>query len=308
MIALSLPKSQLIQAVTKAVARGNPASVAVPALKVETASNTVDVEPAPISLTSYSFSKNAPQGAVKASSSLAGFSQVRSVHTDLKSTITVHKESNGKREVSSYPSVGGSTQVRFSHTDMKVPDFSYYRRTQKKDPQSSHHDTDARRKIMTYMTVGAGYVASVYTAKTLVRSLIGQMAPAADVVALAKIEIKLADIPEGRSMTFKWRGKPLFLRHRTDAEVETERAVDLSELRDPQTDEERVQNPKFLVVLGVCTHLGCVPIAQAGDYGGYYCPCHGSHYDGSGRIRKGPAPLNLEVPPYEFVDDILIVG
>ena len=96
-------------------------------------------------------------------------------------------------------------------------------------------------------------------------------------------------------MTFKWRGKPLFIRHRTASEIEAETSIDPATLRDPQADSERVKDPEWLVILGVCTHLGCVPIANAGEFGGYYCPCHGSHYDASGRIRKGPAPLNLEV-------------
>ena len=96
-------------------------------------------------------------------------------------------------------------------------------------------------------------------------------------------------------MTFKWRGKPLFIRHRTAQEIENETSIDPATLRDPQHDNERVKDPEWLVILGVCTHLGCVPIANAGEFGGYYCPCHGSHYDASGRIRKGPAPLNLEV-------------
>lgn len=135
------------------------------------------------------------------------------------------------------------------------------------------------------------------------------MSASADVLALAKIEIKLSDIPEGKSMTFKWRGKPLFVRHRTGAEISAEESVNVSELRDPQHDNVRCQNPEWLVVLGVCTHLGCVPIANAGDFGGYYCPCHGSHYDASGRIRKGPAPLNLEVPTYTFPEEgKLLVG
>ena len=135
------------------------------------------------------------------------------------------------------------------------------------------------------------------------------MSASADVLALAKIEIKLDEIPEGKSVTFKWRGKPLFIRHRTAEEISAEQSVPVSTLRDAQHDSERVQKPEWLVVLGVCTHLGCVPIANAGDYGGYYCPCHGSHYDASGRIRKGPAPLNLEVPPYTFPEDgLLIVG
>lgn len=113
----------------------------------------------------------------------------------------------------------------------------------------------------------------------------------------------------GKNATFKWRGKPLFIRHRTADEVSRERSVDVGILRDPQKDEDRVTKPEWLIVIGVCTHLGCVPIANAGDFGGYYCPCHGSHYDAAGRIRKGPAPLNLEVPAHEFVDEsTLIVG
>lgn len=103
-------------------------------------------------------------------------------------------------------------------------------------------------------------------------------------------------------------GKPLFIRHRTAAEIANEQSVAVNSLRDPQHDNERVKDPQWLVVLGVCTHLGCVPIANAGDFGGYYCPCHGSHYDASGRIRKGPAPLNLEVPEYVFQDELLVVG
>lgn len=159
------------------------------------------------------------------------------------------------------------------------------------------------------MLVGASAVAGAYTAKTLVTEFISSMSASADVLAMAKIEIKLSDIPEGKNVTFKWRGKPLFIRHRTSSEVDAERGVNVNELRDPQNDADRVQKPEWLVVIGVCTHLGCVPIANAGDFGGYYCPCHGSHYDGSGRIRKGPAPLNLEVPPYVFPDEgTLIVG
>jgi ubiquinol-cytochrome c reductase iron-sulfur subunit len=96
---------------------------------------------------------------------------------------------------------------------------------------------------------------------------------------------------------------------RSQAEIEKERAVDVASLRDPQTDDERVKDPAWLILLGVCTHLGCVPIANAGEFGGYYCPCHGSHYDASGRIRKGPAPLNLEVPEYVFPEEgVVIVG
>lgn len=151
--------------------------------------------------------------------------------------------------------------------------------------------------------------ATAYGAKAVVTQFITSMSASADVLALAKIEIKLADIAEGKSVTFKWRGKPLFVRHRTGAEIAAEKSVNVSELRDPQADEDRCRNEEWLIVIGVCTHLGCVPIANAGDFGGYYCPCHGSHYDASGRIRKGPAPLNLEVPEHVFGDDgVLVVG
>lgn len=110
----------------------------------------------------------------------------------------------------------------------------------------------------------------------------------------------------GKNMVFKWRGKPLFVRHRSSDEVEDVRNVDMSSLRDPEQDTDRVVKEDWLVVIGVCTHLGCVPIANAGEFGGYYCPCHGSHYDVSGRIRKGPAPLNLEVRGLAYCTKSLI--
>ena len=134
------------------------------------------------------------------------------------------------------------------------------------------------------------------------------MSASADVLALASAEFEIGAISEGTTITVKWRGKPVFIRHRTDAEVDTENAVSISGLKDPQTDAERVTDPKWLVVLGICTHLGCVPITNAGDYHGWFCPCHGSHYDASGRIRKGPAPLNLEIPPYSLDGGKLMIG
>lgn len=134
------------------------------------------------------------------------------------------------------------------------------------------------------------------------------MQPSADVLALASAEFDVGGIAEGTTLTVKWRGKPVFIRHRTDAEIAAEAAVNISTLRDQQTDAERAKDPKWLVVLGVCTHLGCVPISGAGEYGGWFCPCHGSHYDVSGRIRKGPAPLNLELPPYTLENGKLLVG
>ena len=130
-----------------------------------------------------------------------------------------------------------------------------------------------------------------------------------DVLALASLEVDLSNIEEGSTVTMKWRGKPVFIKHRTEAEIELAASVNTSELRDPETDEERVLEKKWLVLIGVCTHLGCVPLSDAGDYNGWFCPCHGSHYDVSGRIRKGPAPLNMEVPEYKFLEeDKLLIG
>lgn len=201
-------------------------------------------------------------------------------------------------------SVNASLQVRYAHTDLLVPDFDEYRREKSDDTK----ETRISRKAFTYIIMGGWGSVGMYAGKNIVTDVVSTMSASADVLALAKIEVKLADVPEGKSAVFKWRGKPLFIRHRTMDEVDRERAVDVESLRDPQRDEDRVKMDEWLILLGVCTHLGCVPIANAGDFGGYYCPCHGSHYDASGRIRKGPAPLNLEVPIYEFVDDTVVVG
>ena len=136
--------------------------------------------------------------------------------------------------------------------------------------------------------------------------LIDQMNPDASTLALATTEVDLSKIPVGEIVTVTWRGKPVFIDHRTPKEIDEARSVALSELPDPATDQSRVQKPEWLVVVGVCTHLGCVPLGHEGDYGGWFCPCHGSQYDTSGRIRKGPAPANLVVPPYTFVSDTKI--
>jgi len=206
--------------------------------------------------------------------------------------------------------LGVSSQVRSYHAgNMDVPDFTYYRRSAVKDSTAKSSDSAQDRMGFSYVMAGGLGIGGAYGAKSLVNQFIATWSASQDVLALAKIEIKLADIPEGKNMTFKWRGKPLFIRHRTAQEIETENAVDPATLRDPQADSERVKEAEWLVILGVCTHLGCVPIANAGEFGGYYCPCHGSHYDASGRIRKGPAPLNLEVPYYEFPEEgLLVVG
>lgn len=202
----------------------------------------------------------------------------------------------------------GKTQVRFSHTDVTVPDFGDYRRPASQD-SNKPMSNDISRRAFTYMMVAGMGITGMHAGKKVVQDFLATMSASADVLALAQIEIDLNTIPEGKNMVFKWRGKPLFVRHRTTDEVEDVRSVDVNSLRDPAHDADRVQKDDWLVVIGVCTHLGCVPIANAGDFGGYYCPCHGSHYDASGRIRKGPAPENLEVPAYEFMDEsTMIVG
>ena len=132
--------------------------------------------------------------------------------------------------------------------------------------------------------------------------------PSADVLALSSIEVDLAPIPPGGSIKVMWRGNPIFIRNRTLEEISSAKAVPLTELRDPQSDAERTKSghENWLIMVGVCTHLGCIPLGQQGDYNGWFCPCHGSHYDTSGRIRKGPAPLNLAIPEYVFLNDTKI--
>lgn len=157
--------------------------------------------------------------------------------------------------------------------------------------------------------VGATGVLGAIAAKATVIDLLASMSASADVLALAKVEVSLGNIPEGKNVVLKWRGKPIFIRHRTAEEIQEAQQLSVAELRDPETDEARTKKPEWLVMIGVCTHLGCVPVGEAGEFGGWFCPCHGSHYDISGRIRKGPAPLNLEIPPYEFLtDDQLLIG
>lgn len=235
----------------------------------------------------------------------------KTVYQPLPKTSTVHSL-HGSLPIQGMKAVNGlgvKSQVRYAHTDIGYPDFSAYRREDTKDPKAKYDETVDQRQAFTYLIAGGGAMAGAFAAKSVVTQFVSSMSAAADVLALAKIEIKLSDIPEGKSVTFKWRGKPLFIRHRTSDEISTEKAVPVESLRDPESDDQRAKNPEWLVVIGVCTHLGCVPVANAGDFGGYYCPCHGSHYDASGRIRKGPAPLNLEVPPHSFVDEnLLVVG
>lgn len=161
----------------------------------------------------------------------------------------------------------------------------------------------------TTLVAGAGFYAW---------PLIDQMNPSADTLSLATIDFDISSVEEGQQVIAKWQGKPVFIRYRTAVEIAEANAVDVNSLRDKQTDEDRLiagpdgkLKPQFLVTIGICTHLGCVPLfdpndERGGEYKGWFCPCHGSHYDNSGRIRKGPAPTNLEVPPYWYMTDTLI--
>ncbi len=151
----------------------------------------------------------------------------------------------------------------------------------------------------------AAIAAGAGGAAALVWPFVDQMNPSADTLALASVEFDLTKVAEGQQVTIKWRGKPLFVRNRTQREIDAAVKDDGASLPDPQTDAERHKDGKaqWMVLVGSCTHLGCVPTFGGGDYGGWFCPCHGSHYDTSGRIRKGPAPKNLVVPEYEFLSD-----
>lgn len=158
-----------------------------------------------------------------------------------------------------------------------------------------------------FLYIAAGAVGAVGVAGA-VWPLINQLNPDASVLALASIEFDLSGIEQGQSVTIKWRGLPVFVRNRTPAEVAEAQAVPMSDLKDPQTDQQRTKegHEQWLIMIANCTHLGCIPVGESGDFGGWACPCHGSQFDTAGRIRKGPAPTNLVVPPYEFISDTLV--
>jgi ubiquinol-cytochrome c reductase iron-sulfur subunit len=171
---------------------------------------------------------------------------------------------------------------------------------------SSHNaDEDATRRD--FLLIATGTVAAAGAALAA-WPFIHSLNPAADTLAVATTGVDLTPIAVGQAITVVWQGKPVFIRRRTAAEIEAADGTPIDQLPDPQSDAERVQKPEWLVMVGVCTHLGCIPLGQKtgepkGEYGGWFCPCHGSHYDTSGRIRKGPAPSNLAIPPYKFVED-----
>eukprot|EP00245_Coleochaete_scutata_P003175 TRINITY_DN14570_c0_g2_i1.p1 TRINITY_DN14570_c0_g2~~TRINITY_DN14570_c0_g2_i1.p1 ORF type:complete len:275 (+),score=45.64 TRINITY_DN14570_c0_g2_i1:160-984(+) len=166
---------------------------------------------------------------------------------------------------------------------------------------------DPSKRAFTYFVLTGGRFVYAAALRLALLKFVLSMSASKDVLAMASLEVDLSNIEAGQTVTVKWRGKPVFIRHRTEADIALANSVDVNSLRDPQEDAVRVQNPEWLILVGVCTHLGCVPLPNAGDYGGWFCPCHGSHYDISGRIRKGPAPYNLEVPEYKFLDDTKVV-
>ena len=165
------------------------------------------------------------------------------------------------------------------------------------------NSNNKRRDFLQLSTISIGAVGTA----AFIWPFIKSMSPAEDTLALGTTEVDVSEIEEGQSITVKWRGKPVFIRKRTKIEIEEAKSVNISDLKHPEQDVDRVKKEEWLVLVGVCTHLGCVPLGQKltdtkGEYNGWYCPCHGSHYDTSGRIRKGPAPWNMEVPKYEFVN------
>ena len=162
------------------------------------------------------------------------------------------------------------------------------------------NNKDKERRNFLFTT---SYALGVVGVGASIWPLIDQMNPDASVKALATTEVDISNISVGKTITVLWRGKPIFIRRRTKKEIDEAQNVQLEELKDPQKDKDRVKKSEWLVMVGVCTHLGCVPLGNKGQYDGWFCPCHGSHYDTSGRIRKGPAPTNLEIPKYEFVDN-----
>ena len=175
----------------------------------------------------------------------------------------------------------------------------------------------SRRDFLYYATAGAATVST----GAAIWPLVNQMNPSADVKALARITLDISDVPRGTQLTVSWRGKPVFIRYRTEGEIEQARAQNIASLPDTNARNPNISSnasasdnnrslpghEEFLVMIGVCTHLGCVPLGNgAGDFGGWFCPCHGSHYDTAGRIRKGPAPENLHIPEFSVTDDLVL--
>ncbi|KAI9828061.1 MAG: hsp70 nucleotide exchange factor fes1 [Thelocarpon impressellum] len=230
--------------------------------------------------------------------------QLAAARPSSAATVQVHQQRRGKASEASPEASGGASfespfkNLRDNPTT-KIPSFAQYK--SKAGPDSN--------LVFQYFMVGSMGLLAAAGAKATVQDFLVNMSASADVLAQAKVEVDLAAIPLGKNVIIKWRGKPVFVRHRTPEEIQEAENTKWETLRDPQPDSERVKKPEWLIMVGVCTHLGCVPIGESGDFGGWFCPCHGSHYDISGRARKGPAPLNLEIPEYSFPEETaLIIG
>lgn len=175
----------------------------------------------------------------------------------------------------------------------------------KKPQQKNKMEVDEGRREFLYLTTAA---VGVLGAASALWPLVDSMNPSEDTMADATVDVDLSKIAIGESLTVVWQGKPIFIRRRTPKEIESAQQASLDSLKDPMPDEKRVQKPEWLIVVGVCTHLGCIPLGQKvteprGQHGGWLCPCHGSQFDTSGRVCQGPAPTNLEIPPYHFIND-----
>ncbi|XP_049884961.1 cytochrome b-c1 complex subunit Rieske, mitochondrial-like [Pectinophora gossypiella] len=205
-------------------------------------------------------------------------------------------------------------QVRYKdtfprfHRDLDFPNFDAYRKDEFIDVTKTSWGQGDKKGGISYFISFIGLIGTMYGAKSHITHYMTYMSAAADVRAMASIEVDISKVAPGGFMSLKWRGKPLFIKNRTQVDIDNESKTPMSALKDPQTEEQRTIKPEWLIVIGICTHLGCVPIPNSGDWpGGFYCPCHGSHYDNIGRARKGPAPTNLEVPPYKFLTDTTVL-
>jgi len=292
-------KGQFLKATSSAVPLGTSADVSEP--KVVQAELTPKVQP----MTSGSM------GQILTSTGLMG---VPKAISGLSTTPSYRFMSGGPvfdsigrnlREVNAEPVAITKTP----HNDMEVPDFTDYRKSGTSDPNKDSSEAKYAALNFQYGITSLVIGGFSYGVINAVLSVAAYMGPTKQTLAMEAVELKIGHIPEGKNVVFNWNGKPVFVRHRTAAEIATEEAVDVATLRDPETDAARVKDPAWLIVIGVCTHLGCVPISHEGAWGGYFCPCHGSHYDCSGRIRKGPAPLNLAVPDHCYIDEgTILVG
>jgi len=178
-----------------------------------------------------------------------------------------------------------------------------------KKPVDLERRYDSTRRAAYYFMFGGTMATGVIAARNCIEAVVAYLWKPADILAMSTTEINQADIPEGKCIVILWKDSPVFIWHRTDQQIAWAREDDNADLRHAQKDEERVKDPKWYISMAVCTHLGCIPIYGAGNYHGFFCPCHGSHYDASGRIRKGPAPRNLDVPNYKFTNEgTILIG